>query len=104
MLTAVAFHERGLRHGADQILDRGARTIGIQLGDEFSDKDDDHQHRAGNGLAAEHSDERGDGDENLSADFVLFEEIDNTFFVSVLFIYCVSLKIKVCNWLSNRFA
>jgi len=71
---------RRLRHRSDECGDRGAGAIGIQIGDEFGDQDNRHQHRSGNVLSGDQRDACRHRDEDLGADLALVNEIEDARF------------------------
>ena len=73
---AVCVAESGrLRHGADQPFDRRSRPFGVEIGDEFGEQDDRHQHRSGDCFTADHGEDRRECHEDLGTDLVLTDEV-----------------------------
>ena len=76
VVTVLATHNGGSRHGPDERLDRRTGAIGIELGDEFRDQDDDEENCAGNVLVPEHRHDRRHGHEDFRPDFVLAYQVE----------------------------
>ncbi len=78
VFTAGVAHGRRPWSSADERLDGRACTVGIEIGDEFRDQNDRHQHRRCHVLATCQRDDGRDGDEDFRPNLVLMDQVLKT--------------------------